>query len=51
MLQITKEDFIKLYKELGINEFASYCGCSRSTITRWARRLNLPYKKPRLFKD
>lgn len=50
MRQLTKEEFIRLYNELSINELAYYCEVSRVTITNWAKKFNLPQKRPRLIK-
>ena len=43
--RLSEKDFIKLYKELNINELAYYCGVNRVTIYRWAKKLKLPLKQ------
>lgn len=51
MNQLTKEEFIKLYKELSLDEMSKKCEVSKQTISNWARKFNLQgQKRPSLIK-
>jgi len=45
--QITKEDFIELYDKHSIKELMELLGVSRTTITTYANKFNLPKKRRR----
>ena len=51
-MQITKKEFIKMYKSMSNTSMANKLGVTTMTIHTWARKFNLPLKKSkRLIKD
>ena len=50
MKPISKNDFIKMYKEKSIKDMAKDLDVSRVTIRNWAIRFELPAKRKSLIK-
>ena len=50
MNQVTKEEFIELYKKKSINELSELLKVSRQTIHKWALKFNLSPKRKSLIK-